>query len=164
MNGICVRPYTEDDIAVLCGIWNEVVEEGAAFPQEEPLDAETGKTFFASQSHCGVAVDEETGSIVGLYILHPNNIGRCAHTANTSYAVDSSCRGRGVGRALVQDSLDNLKPCGFRGLQFNAVVASNVSAIRLYESMGFDRIGVIPGGFLNGEGAFEDMIIFHHPA
>ena len=60
MNGICVRPYTEDDIAAMCGIWNEVVEEGAAFPQEEPLDAETGKTFFASQSHCGVAVDEET--------------------------------------------------------------------------------------------------------
>lgn len=57
MNGICVRPYTEDDIAAMCGIWNEVVEEGAAFPQEEPLDAETGKTFFASQSHCGVAVD-----------------------------------------------------------------------------------------------------------
>ena len=49
-------------------------------------------------------------------------------------------------------------------MQFNAVVASNVSAIRLYESMGFDRIGVIPGGFLNGEGAYEDMIIFHHPA
>ena len=117
-----------------------------------------------SDAASGEAPSAQDGRVVGLYILHPNNIGRCAHTANTSYAVDSSCRGRGVGRALVQDSLDNLKPCGFRGLQFNAVVASNVSAIRLYESMGFDRIGVIPGGFLNGEGAYEDMIIFHHPA
>ena len=49
-------------------------------------------------------------------------------------------------------------------MQFNAVVASNVRAIRLYESMGFDRIGVIPGGFLNGEGVYEDMIIFYHAA
>ena len=160
-------------------IWNEVVRAGNAFPQlEELADDEEAEAFFASQTRTAVAVDCEdafgsdcdgdgssaAGKVVGLYILHPNNVGRCAHTANTSYAVDSSCRGRGVGRALVQDSLDNLKPCGFRGLQFNAVVASNLSAIRLYESMGFARIGVIPGGFLNGEGAYEDMIIFHHPA
>lgn len=160
-------------------IWNEVVRAGNAFPQfEELADDKEAEAFFASQTRTAVAVDCEdafgsdcdgdgssaAGKVVGLYILHPNNVGRCAHTANTSYAVDSSCRGRGVGRALVQDSLDNLKPCGFRGLQFNAVVASNLSAIRLYESMGFARIGVIPGGFLNGEGAYEDMIIFHHPA
>lgn len=160
-------------------IWNEVVRAGNAFPQfEELTDDEEAEAFFASQTRTAVAVDCEgapaeergaddspdAGKVVGLYILHPNNVGRCAHTANTSYAVDSSCRGRGIGRALVQDSLDNLKPCGFRGLQFNAVVASNLSAIRLYESMGFARIGVIPGGFLNGEGVYEDMIIFHHPA
>ena len=160
-------------------IWNEVVRAGNAFPQfEELADDKEAEAFFASQTRTAVAVDcedalgsdcdgdgsSEAGKVVGLYILHPNNVGRCAHTANTSYAVDSSCRGRGIGRALVQDSHDNLEPCGFRGLQFNAVVASNLSAIRLYESMGFARIGVIPGGFLNAEGVYEDMIIFHHPA
>lgn len=153
---------TRTAVAVECGE-PEADGDGGSDPdrrgcaEAETADAGTGAA-------CGGASSAQDGRVVGLYILHPNNIGRCAHTANTSYAVDSSCRGRGVGRALVQDSLDNLEPCGFRGLQFNAVVASNVSAIRLYESMGFDRIGVIPGGFLNGEGAYEDMIIFHHPA
>ena len=146
----------------------EFEEPGAHGAGEGDRGRRDGAEAETADAGTGIASGEATpvqdGRVVGLYILHPNNIGRCAHTANTSYAVDSSCRGRGIGRALVQDSLDSLAPFGFRGLQFNAVVASNVSAIRLYESMGFDRIGVIPGGFLNGEGVYEDMIIFHHPA
>lgn len=159
-----IRAYRSVDVPQMRTIWNEVVRAGNAFPQFDQLadDAEAD-AFFASQTRTAVAEDDE-GRVLGLYILHPNNIGRCSHTANTSYAVDASVRGQGVGRALVQDSLDNLAPCGFRGLQFNAVVASNVRAIRLYESMGFDRVGVIPGGFLNGEGVYEDMIIFYHAA
>lgn len=161
MNGICVRPYTEDDIAAMCGIWNEVVEEGAAFPQEEPLDAETGKTFFASQSHCGVAVDEETGSIVGLYILHPNNIGRCGHIANASYAVSAACRGRHIGEQLVRDCMAKGKELGFRVLQFNAVVATNLPARRLYEHIGFTQFGTIPGGFRQEDGSYADICPYY---
>lgn len=183
-----IRAYRTADIPRMRAIWNEVVRAGNAFPQVDELaDDEEAEAFFAAQTRTAVAVERKdpsnaapdapepapdacelapasSGRVVGLYILHPNNVGRCAHTANTSYAVDASCRGRGIGRALVQDSLDQLAPCGFRGLQFNAVVASNAAAIRLYESMGFARIGVIPGGFLNGEGVYEDMIIYHHPA
>ena len=90
---ICVRGYTEADVSAMCAIWNEVVREGKAFPQEEELTAESGRAFFAGQTHCGVAVDE-TGAVVGLYILHPNNIGRCGHICNASYAVSPACRGR----------------------------------------------------------------------
>lgn len=159
-----IRPFESADVPAMRTIWNEVVRAGNAFPQIEQLATdEEAQCFFASQTRTAVAVDD-AGAVAGLYILHPNNIGRCAHTANTSYAVAADRRGQGIGRALVQDSLDNLAPCGFRGLQFNAVVASNVGAVRLYESMGFRRIGVIEGGFLNGEGVYEDMIIYHHPA
>ena len=79
-------------------IWNEVVRAGDAFPQFDALadDAEA-EAFFASQTRTAVAVDDD-GRVLGLYILHPNNIGRCSHTANTSYAVDSAARGQGVGR------------------------------------------------------------------
>lgn len=161
MNGICIRPYTEADIAAMCGIWNEVVEEGAAFPQEEPLDAETGKAFFAAQSHCGVAVDEETGRIVGLYILHPNNIGRCGHIANASYAVSSACRGRHIGEQLVRDCMAEGRKIGFRVLQFNAVVATNLRARRLYEHIGFTQLGTIRGGFRQKDGSYADICPYY---
>ncbi len=87
----------------MIAIWNEVVEEGNAFPQEETLTEESGKDFFASQSLSAVA--EENSRILGLYILHPNNVGRCSHIANASYAVSSEARGRHIGEMLVKDCL-----------------------------------------------------------
>ena len=78
---IIIRKYNRRDIAPMTAIWNEVVEEGIAFPQEELLTEETGREFFDSQSHCGVAEDTDTGKVLGLYILHPNNVGRCGISA-----------------------------------------------------------------------------------
>ena len=72
-----MREYTPRDMGEMIRIWNEVVMEGIAFPQEECLDAESGTAFFASQSYTGVA--EIDGEVKGLYILHPNNVGRCGH-------------------------------------------------------------------------------------
>lgn len=154
-----IRPYREEDLAGMIKVWNEVVEAGNAFPQVEPLTLETARTFFAEQTLTTVAVVDN--KLFGLYILHPNNVGRCAHVANASYAVVSSARGLGLGRELVKDSLEQAARKGFRGLQFNAVVASNESAIHLYEDLGFTRVGTIPAGFINGMGAYEDMYIYY---
>lgn len=155
-----VRGYRKADVAAMVSAWNEVVREGVAFPQTEELDLDEGAAFFSAQTHCGVA--EEDGRVLGMYILHPNNIGRCGHLANASYAVSSCARGRGIGRALVSDSLDMAKKLGFRVMQFNAVVASNVRARHLYESLGFVPLGTIPGGFRLPDGTYEDICPYYH--
>ena len=100
---IKVREFNESDIQAANEIWNEVVEDGVAFPQEECLTEKRGLGFFKSQSYTGIAYDEETGDIVGLYILHPNNVGRCGHICNASYAVKSIQRGKHIGEILVTD-------------------------------------------------------------
>lgn len=92
-----IRQYREQDIPEMNRIWNEVVTEGVAFPQLDLLDEQTVKSFFAAQTYGGVAEDE--GKLVGLYILHPNNVGRCGHIANASYAVDSAVRGKHMGKS-----------------------------------------------------------------
>lgn len=102
---IKVREFNESDIQAANEIWNEVVEDGVAFPQEECLTEKSGLEFFKSQSYTGIAYDEETGDIVGLYILHPNNVGRCGHICNASYAVKSIQRGKHIGEILVTDCL-----------------------------------------------------------
>ena len=89
-----IRQYRTHDAAAAAAIWNEVVRGGAAFPQQEELTEENADSFFRSQSFTGLAEDAETGEIVGLYILHPNNVGRCGHICNTSYAVKDGVRGR----------------------------------------------------------------------
>ncbi|MBQ6080211.1 MAG: GNAT family N-acetyltransferase [Muribaculaceae bacterium] len=139
-------------------IWNEVVREGIAFPQVEELTDQTADEFFSIQSYTGIAEDVETGEVVGLYILHPNNVGRCGHICNTSYAVKSGKRGLHIGEQLVKDSLSVGARLGFRILQFNAVVASNTHALHLYKRLGFVQLGRIPQGFLMKDGHYEDIV------
>lgn len=157
-----IRQFSESDTAEAIAVWNSVVEEGRAFPQTEPLTPETGLVFFNEQSFTGIAFDGESGGIVGLYILHPNNIGRCGHICNASYAVKSNMRGRHIGEKLVLHCMKKGRELGFRILQFNAVAASNTAALHLYEKLGFVKLGVIPGGFRRPDGTFEDIIPHYH--
>ncbi len=157
---VTVRKYIKSDISDLIRIWNEVVTEGVAFPQEECLDLTSGIEFFEAQSYTAVA--ECDGKIVGLYILHPNNIGRCGHICNASYAVESDFRGKMIGEALVSDCLKKGKELGFRILQFNAVVENNTRARHLYEKLGFIQLGTIPGGFRMNDGHYENICPYYH--
>ena len=155
-----IRKYVDRDLPEIIRIWNEVVEEGIAFPQEELLNSESGADFFAAQSYTVVA--EEDGKVYGLYILHPNNVGRCGHICNASYAVSSDARGKHIGEQLVLDCLNKGKELGFRVLQFNAVVESNTHARHLYERLGFTQLGTIPGGFRMKDGHYENIYPYYH--
>lgn len=156
-----IREYDAQDIPQMIEIWNAVVDEGIAFPQTDPLTERDAPEFFAAQTYTGVA--EEGGQIVGLYILHPNNVGRCGHISNASYAVREGQRGKHIGEKLVRNSIRIGAEKGFRILQFNAVVISNAGAIHLYEKIGFRRIGVVRDGFLMKDGSYSDIVLFYIP-
>ena len=153
-----VEAYERKNIKAAVEIWNEVVRAGIAFPQEEELDEMTGDKFFKAQSFTGLAVDEASGEILALYILHPNNVGRCGHISNASYAVRADLRGKHIGEIIVKHCIEKARELGFRILQFNAVVASNIHARNLYKRLGFIELGKIPGGFRMKDGSFEDIV------
>ncbi len=155
---IIVKPYSPENIKPAIDIWNEIVRAGVAFPQEEELNEITGDEFFKSQSFTGLAVDEDTGEILALYILHPNNVGRCGHISNASYAVRADLRGRHIGELIVKHCIDKAREIGFKILQFNAVVATNIHARHLYKRLGFTELGTIPGGFRMPDGNFADIV------
>ena len=158
---IAIRAYQPEDVPALVEIWNEVVEQGIAFPQKAPLTNQIGAAFFAKQSFTAAAYDTETAEVVGMYILHPNNVGRCGHICNASYAVKTTCRGQKIGEQLVRHCLHQARQMGFRILQFNAVVATNAAALHLYQTLGFTRLGTIPGGFRMDDGHYEDIIVHY---
>ncbi len=156
---VITRQYKKEDVPAMVEIWNVVVEDGVAFPQEEKLTVEAGERFFMEQTYCGVA--EAEGKVVGMYILHPNNIGRCGHICNASYAVLKDLRGLHIGEKLVKDCLEKGAEYGFEILQFNAVVASNIHARHLYERLGFIPLGIIEKGFRMKDGHFEDICPYY---
>jgi len=153
-----IRAYEKNDVIEAIYIWNEVVQDGIAFPQIDLLTELSGDEFFSQQSFTGIAYDMESKEIVGLYILHPNNIGRCGHICNASYAVKKSMRGHHIGEKLIIHCMSKAKEIEFEILQFNAVVKSNGNALHLYEKLGFVKLGIIPNGFLMKDGTYEDII------
>ena len=154
-----IRCFSPDDVKVMMEIWNSVVEEGIAFPQMDELDEASALAFFSSQSRSAVAVSD--GDVVGLYILHPNNVGRCGHICNCSFAVRRDMRGLHIGEKLVLDAMQEGQRLGFRIMQFNAVVRTNIHARHLYERLGFVPLGVIPGGFRMKDGHYEDIVPYY---
>ena len=158
---IIIRAYNHDDLNAMTKIWNEVVKDGVAFPQTDEMNLSEAESFFTSQTFCGVAEETDTREVLGLYILHPNNVGRCAHIANASYAVAGAARGKHIGEHLVRHSISMLRPNGFSILQFNAVVATNVYARHLYEKIGFRQLGTIPKGFRLKSGEYADICPYY---
>lgn len=155
--GLVLRPVTRTELPQAAAIWNDVVAAGDSFPGDELLSDEQAWALFEAQTVSVAATDGE--EVVGVYILHPNNIGRCAHIANASYAVRSDKRGCGIGRAMVEDCIERAKACGYRGLQFNAVVSSNTAAIALYIKLEFRVIGTVTGGYRYQDGSYRDTLI-----
>ena len=99
--------------------------------------------------------------IAGYYLIKANNEGRASHVANGTYAVNKAFRGQGLINDLVAKSIKAAKIHGFRGIQFNAVVAENEAAIHTYEKFGFEIMGTIPGGFQVKDGRYVDMHIMY---
>jgi L-amino acid N-acyltransferase YncA len=151
-----IRKFNDNDLNQMINIWNEIIDTGNAFPQNTPLTEHDANNFFSEQTFTGVL--EISGEILGLYILHPNNVGRCSHIANASYAVKIGQRGKRIGEKLILHSMDTAKNFKYRILQFNAVTVTNTGALHLYKKLGFTQLGTIPGGFLNKDNEYIDII------
>jgi GNAT superfamily N-acetyltransferase len=93
-----------------------------------------------------VAIDDD-GTFLGAAKMGPNRPGRGAHIGTASFMVSSAARGKGVGRALARDVIDWHRRQGYAGIQFNAVVETNMAAVRLWQDLGFRILGTVPGAF-----------------
>ncbi|MBU5333044.1 MAG: GNAT family N-acetyltransferase [Anaerocolumna aminovalerica] len=158
---ITFRTYKKEDIPFLKDIWNDILIGGVAFPGEVLYEEQTFEKMLEEQS--AVTCILVNNEVAGYFILHPNNIGRCSHVANASYAISKEYRGRKLAEPLVKKSLEQAKELGFRGMQFNAVVTGNIAAIHTYQKAGFKIIGTIPQGFRLKNGVYSDMHIMYIP-
>jgi GNAT superfamily N-acetyltransferase len=140
---VSLRDADETDRAQLWGIFDHVVATGQGFPDAPPLDEVRFRASWVDPPVVVVAVEDDT--VLGAYYLKPNFPGKGAHVANAGYVVTEDARGRGVGRALVEDSIIRAPLAGFDAIMFNLVFESN-PARALYERLGWREIGRVPRG------------------
>ena len=155
MAGVTIGSIRADEIEPLFGLFAGIVGAGEGYPHAAPLTRSAfDATWVDPVTVVVVARATSSGELAGASYLKPNSPGRAAHIANAGYLVEAAWRGRGVGRALVEDSIVRAPGLGFDAIQFNLVFESN-PARRLYEELGWIQIGRVPRAV---EG--EDAIIY----
>ncbi|MDE9366689.1 GNAT family N-acetyltransferase [Luteipulveratus sp. YIM 133132] len=139
-----IRPYADADWAGVAPIVLDVVRSADTFPYDPDTSVETLRSIWIEQPPGLTVVATDGDTYLGTAKMGANRPRPHDHVATASYMVSRGARGRGVGRALVEHSLDWARAAGFSAIQFNAVAASNVGAVGLYESLGFSVIGTVP--------------------
>lgn len=144
---LTIRTASDDDWTGVFPFYSRIVDEGRtyAFPLGQTL--EQAKPWWMEQAPGRTVVAVVEGRVVGSAKMGPNRPGRGSHIATASFMVDPGQRTRGVGRALGEDMIGWARGCGYAGIQFNAVVETNEPAVHLWQSLGFEIIGTVPGAF-----------------
>ena len=153
-----VRPLEERDWAQVHAIVVEVASAGETYAMDVPASVEQTQEFWSGQ-HVVVAVDGET--VLGSAKMGPNRPSQGAHVGTAGFMVGAAARGRGIGRALAEHMVEWHRAQGFRGIQFNAVVSTNTSAVHLWQSLGFETVGRVPGAFRLPSGEYADLLVMH---
>jgi ribosomal protein S18 acetylase RimI-like enzyme len=153
-----IRPATLDDAAAIWAIIGPTIRAGETYT----LDRDMGESdalayWFGADKEVFVA--EADGVILGTYFLRANQAGGGGHVCNCGYMTSAAATGRGVARAMGQHSIDHARARGFRAMQFNFVVSSNVRAVGLWQSLGFEVVGRLPGAFAHPAEGFVDALV-----
>jgi L-amino acid N-acyltransferase YncA/predicted enzyme related to lactoylglutathione lyase len=143
---LVIRDAGTADWAAIWPFFREIVAAGETYTWPRDMSEDAARAaWFPSPGRTVVAL--LGGTVVGTAKTQPNQGGPGAHVANASFMVDPAYAGRGVGRALGEHVLGTARADGYRAMQFNAVVASNAGAVRLWSSLGFTVVGTVPAAF-----------------
>jgi ribosomal protein S18 acetylase RimI-like enzyme len=155
-----IRVLSPDEFETVWPVFRAVVESGDTYPYAPSITMEEARDLWTTAPARTFAAWED-GEVVGCYMLKPNQPGLGSHVANCGYMVAPSARGRGVGSTLCEHSLATAREAGFLAMQFNAVVASNVAAVNLWQKHGFVVVGRVPKAFRHAEQGLTDILVMH---
>ena len=159
-NEIKIRSATTKDHAAIWNIFHEIIAAGDTYAFDPQMPREEALAYwFRADTHTYIA--EENDSVVGTYILRPNQSGPGSHVANAAFMVARDAEGAGVGRRMAEHCLTEARRMGFRAMQFNFVISTNTRAIHLWDQLGFKIVGTLPGAFRHPEKGFVDVYVMY---
>lgn len=141
-----IRAYRSSDAAALWQILSPIIEAGETYALPRDMTEGAALEWWTGGDNQAF-VYERDGEVLGSYFLRANQQGGGSHVANAGYATRPDARGQGIARALCEHSQEQAAARGFRLMQFNIVVSSNVGAVTLWQRCGFEIVGTVPEAF-----------------
>ena len=158
-----IREMTPEDWPQVWPFFDEIVQAGETYAYPDDLTSEQARELWTKEPPGRTVVLEEDGVILGSAAMGPNRPARGAHVGTASFMVSSAARGRGVGRRLGEHVVQWHRDEGYRAIQFNAVVETNTSAVRLWQALGFEIIGTVPEAFDSRAHGLVGLHVMHLP-
>ncbi len=142
-----IRDFQDADWPALWPLLTDVFRSGDTYAVDPDISEAEARTYWTRTPRRTLVFRDSAGALLGTYYLRTNQPGPGRHVCNCGYIVAASARGRGIATALCRHSLDLARELGYRGMQYNFVAATNTGALRLWQALGFDIVGTLPGAF-----------------
>jgi L-amino acid N-acyltransferase YncA len=155
---LAIRPATEADCDVVWQIFQRTIAPGDAFVYDPNTPREEAMAYWFAKGTRTYAAERE-GQVLGSYILRANRPGLGDHIANAGFMVAPEARGLGIGRTMGEHALNEARRFGYRAMQFNFVISTNESAVRLWHQLGFKIVGTLPGAFRHAQKGLVDAYV-----
>ena len=159
-DALVIREIDSAEFPVVWPLFRSVIAAGDAYSYAPDMSLEEARALWSTPP-ARTFVAERDDRVLGCYLLKPNQPGLGDHVANAGYMVATEARGQGVASAMCEHSLQQARRAGFSAMQFNFVVASNTTAVRLWQRHGFDIVGRVPAAFRHATLGATDIYIMH---
>jgi GNAT superfamily N-acetyltransferase len=156
-----IRVASSGDWPQIWPFFAATVAAGETYAYPEDLTSEQAAGLWMEHPPGETVVYDDGGTILGSAKMGPNRPARGAHVGTASFMVAPESRGRGVGRAMGEYVVRWHRDQGYRGIQFNAVVETNTAAVRLWQDLGFEIVGTVPGAFLSKQHGYVGLHVMY---
>jgi L-amino acid N-acyltransferase YncA len=157
-----IRPAVQADHDAIWHILEPIIRAGETYTLPREMSRTAALAYWTAPSH-ETFVAERNGEVLGTYYLRPNQQGGGAHVANCGYMTASHATGGGIARAMAEHSLAHARAHNYRAMQFNFVVSTNTTAVKLWEKLGFQTLCRLPGAFLHPTQGYVDALVMFRP-
>ena len=142
-----IRHFDNDDWQAVWAVLEPVFRAGETYSFAPDISAEEARHVWLEVPAATFVAADTAGTILGTYFIKANQPGLGDHVCNCGYVVSPAARGQGVASLMCEHSQVTAMAMGFRAMQYNFVVATNLGAIRLWQKLGFKIVGTLPGAF-----------------
>jgi ribosomal protein S18 acetylase RimI-like enzyme len=155
-----IRPATLADEDGIWAIIGPTIRAGETYTLDRDLGRDPALAYWMNPEK-ETFVADDAGVLAGTYFIRPNQLGGGRHVCNCGYMTGSDYAGRGIAREMFAHSVARARAHGYRAMQFNFVVSVNERAVRLWQSLGFEIVGRLPGAFLHPSAGYVDALVMY---
>ena len=158
---IKIRDFEKNDWLAVWQIIEPVFRAGETYPYSTEISKEEAYTAWIDNPSATYIAEDEDNNVIGTYYIKPNQPSLGGHVCNCGYIVGENARGKGAGTMMCEHSQHEAISQGFRAMQYNLVVSTNETAFRLWQKLGINLVGTLPGAFRHKRYGFVDAYVMY---